>query len=198
MKDKLQQQLDFIIEIDRIKSIVRKSKIFHKNRYENDAEHCWHISVMAMVLAEYANEKMDMLKVLKMLLIHDVVKIQTPDKILYKKTKKDFEEEKAAAKKVMAMLPPPQEEEFFGLWMEFKEKNTPESRFAGAVDGLQPLMQNTIRDGKEWRAYNITYEEVIERNRKISEGSKILWDYIKKEIDHADQYDFSDDMMITE
>lgn len=198
MSGELKNRLDFIMEIDRMKGIMRKSKIFHCDRKENGAEHGWHVSIAALLLAEYANEKVDMLRVLKMLLVHNLDKILASDKILYRKTQEDLETERTAAKQVFGQLPAPQNQEYYDLWVEFKDKITPEAKFAGAVDGFLPLMQNTIRDGQEWRAYQITYDEVMERNRKIAEGSRVLWKHIKEEINIADGYDFSEDMNITE
>ena len=183
MNKRLEKQLKFIIEIDRVKSIIRKTKIFHQNRYENDAEHSWHISLMAIILCEHSNEPIDILKVIKMLLIHDLVEIDAGDTIVYKKSSENVIKEKKAAERIFGLLPPDQNKEFLNLWLEFEKFNTTEAKFATALDRTEPVMQNTHHNCDTWNSHNITYNQVININTKISNGSKVLWDYLKEEID---------------
>ncbi|HBD94127.1 MAG: phosphohydrolase [Spirochaetes bacterium GWF1_31_7] len=185
MHERLLQQLLFIKEIDKIKSIIRKSQHFSDENYENDAEHSWHISMMALILSEYSNVKIDILKVIKMLLIHDIVEIDAGDVYVYDKTSFDCENEHKAAERIFGMLPDDQSKEFLNLWLEFEERSTPEARFSNAIDRLQPVMQNIDHDCKTWKSGLTNHEKVINMNEKIGDGSKALWDYIKKEIDDA-------------
>ncbi|OHD81986.1 MAG: phosphohydrolase [Spirochaetes bacterium RIFOXYB1_FULL_32_8] len=185
MHERLLQQLLFIKEIDKIKSIIRKSQHFSDENYENDAEHSWHISMMALILSEYSNVKIDILKVIKMLLIHDIVEIDAGDVYVYDKTSFDCENEHKAAERIFGMLPDDQSKEFLNLWLEFEERSTPEARFSNAIDRLQPVMQNIDHDCKTWKSGLTNHEKVINMNAKIGDGSKALWDYIKKEIDDA-------------
>jgi len=183
MDRRLEKQLQFIIEVDKVKSIFRKSKLFHQDRFENDAEHSWHIALMAIVLAEYSNEAVDMLKVVKMLLIHDLVEIEAGDVLVYEKNAETEINEKKAAEKVFGLLPSDQHEELMGLWHEFEDLTTMEAKFAKALDRMEPIMQNIARNGETWNTYNITYQQVINTNSTISKGSNCLWGYIKAEID---------------
>lgn len=183
--EKLEKQLQFIYEIDKVKSIIRKTRLFHKDKYENDAEHSWHICMMALVLLEYADEPVDICKVLKMMLIHDLVEIDTGDVIVYNKTKSNVDEEDKAAKRIFGILPDGQGNEYYDLWVEFEERKTPESRFAIALDRMEPLLQNLYRNGEDWRINKIPYSKVIHTNQKVAEGSKKLWEFIKNEIDRC-------------
>ena len=178
---KLLKQIEFIKEIDKIKYIFRKTKLINSDRPENDAEHSWHLAMMAIVLSEYSNEPIDILKVLKMVLIHDIVEIDSGDVFVYDKEKShdNFEEELKAAKRIFGMLPEEQAEEFLNIWLEFEAMKTPESKFARAVDRLEPLLQNTSNNGGTWREYDVKYDKVIEKKQVIKEGSEKLWDFAK-------------------
>lgn len=187
MNHRLKKQLEFIFEIDKIKSIIRKTRLFHKDKYENDAEHSWHICMMALVLQEYADEDIDILKVIKMMLIHDLVEIDTGDVIVYSKTEKDVEAEKKAAERIFGILPNIQGDEYFNLWMEFENRKTKEAMFAAALDRMEPILQNIYRNGDDWKRNNIPYEKVISVNMKIKDGSRELWEYIKNEIDRLNE-----------
>ncbi|MFO7612815.1 MAG: HD domain-containing protein [Clostridia bacterium] len=192
MKDRLERQLGFIYEIDRVKGIFRKTRLFHADRFENDAEHSWHICMMALVLQEYANDKIDILKVLKMMLIHDLVEIDTGDTIVYNRTDADVEAEKMAADRIFGMLPGDTGREFHDLWTEFEARESAEARFAGALDRLEPLLQNMSRNGEDWRRNGIGYEKVLDVNRRIEDGSRRLWDFVREEIKkHLDNGDFA-------
>jgi putative hydrolases of HD superfamily len=182
----LVQQFAFITEIDKIKSIFRKSRTFTGEKYENDAEHSWHICVMAMVLAEYANEKIDILKVIKMLLVHDIVEIDAGDTFLYAENRDDvFETEKAAAERIFGLLPDSQFREFMDLWLEFEAKETAEAKYAGSIDRLQPMLANCINQGDAWTENGVKAEQVYIKNQVIENGSKALWGYAKAELDKA-------------
>lgn len=183
MTERLEQQLKFIVEIDKVKRIVRQSKLFSEDRFENDAEHSWHISMMAMILAEHANEPVDVLKVVKMLLIHDLVEIDAGDVIVYLKTDEDRENEQRAAERIFGLLPEDQGREFLALWQEFEERKSPEARFAAAMDRLEPVMQALHRIHEPRQTPRASYEQIIEINSQIGDGAKELWDYAKGEID---------------
>jgi len=183
--DRLKKQLEFIVEIDKIKEIYRHTSLFGKERKENDAEHSWHICMMAMVLSEYANEtKVDMLKVFKMLLIHDLVEIYAGDYIVYtekvmEKKKKEIE----GAEKIFSLLPVEQKEEFMIIWKEFEERKTKESKFANVVDRFEPILQNYKNNGEAWVKNNISAAKILEKNQIIQEGSETIWEYVKNIID---------------
>lgn len=181
--DRLEKQLQFIYEIDKVKSIVRKTRLFHADKYENDAEHSWHICMMALILHEYADEEVDILKIIKMMLIHDLVEIDVGDVIVYSKNQAHVEAEDKAARRIFGILPDGQGDEYYRLWREFEDRESPESRFAMALDRAEPILQNLYRGGEDWRRNGISYEKVIETNKKVEYGSKKLWDYIKMEID---------------
>jgi putative hydrolase of HD superfamily len=183
---RLCKQLEFIIEIDKVKSIIRKSRTFHNKRYENDAEHGWQISMMALVLAEYANEKIDIGKVIKMTLIHDLVEIDAGDTFLYAANRNDATvNERECAKRIFGMLPEDQCNEFIALWEEFEAKETAEAKFAGVLDRLEPLMQNYHDEGHTWKKHSIPSEKVFQLNSKMEEGSTVIWDYAKSMIEDA-------------
>jgi putative hydrolase of HD superfamily len=176
--NELIQQFEFIKEIDKVKSIYRKSKTFSGEKYENDAEHSWHICMMALVLAPHSNEPIDVFKVIKMLLIHDIVEIDVGDTFLYANHRDEvFEKEKQAAERIFGLLPETQKEEFFALWLEFEEKKTAEAKFAGSLDRLQPMLANFLNDGITWKENDVKYEQVYEKNKVIDEGSHALWYY---------------------
>jgi putative hydrolase of HD superfamily len=179
---RLKKQFDFIIEIDAIKTIIRKSKLFKAKRYENDAEHSWHFAVMAVILSEYSNVKIDPLKVLKMALIHDIPEIYSGDVMVYKKGKKDEAKEMLSAKKIFSRLPADQAAEFYTLWREFEEKITAEAKFAAALDRLEPVMLNYLNKGGAWKKYKITEEQVMGVNRRINNGSEKLWKFAESMI----------------
>ncbi|MBP3950439.1 HD domain-containing protein [Bacillus suaedae] len=187
MDDRLMKQIEFIVEIDKLKSIYRQSFIMDGSRQENDAEHTWHLSMMAIILLEHANESLSIVRVLKMLFIHDIVEIDAGDTFAYDTTGylDKFEREKAAAERIYGLLPIDQRDELFALWIEFEEGNTAEAQFAAAVDRLQPLLHNFYTEGKSWRKHGITREMVLDRNKHIALGSKKLWNYAQKLIDEA-------------
>ena len=187
ISERLQKQLEFIREIDKAKTVLRRSVLLDRSRRENDAEHSWHLAVMAILLAEHANEPVDLLKVLKMLLIHDLVEIDAGDTYAYDVKGHDDkqEREQRAAERIFGLLPPEQGEELRRLWEEFEERKTPEARFAAAMDRLQPVMLNYFTEGVVWRQHGVTSEQVIARNRHIAEGSEALWEVVAEYISDA-------------
>ncbi len=184
---KLFQQIAFIKEIDKIKYITRKTRLFSSDRHENDAEHSWHLSVMALVLLEYANDDVDVLKVLKMVLIHDIVEIDAGDTFLYdtKKEHINTAEERKAAERIFGLLPKEQAEEFIAVWEEFEGGETKEAKFAKAMDRLQPILQNVSNQGGTWSEYNVPYSTIHSKVKGIECGSQALWDYTQNVLNEA-------------
>ena len=183
----LLNQIEFIREIDKLKYIFRKTKLINSDRPENDAEHSWHLAMMAIVLAGHANEPIDLEKVMKMVLIHDIVEIDSGDVFAYDTTKShdNFDEELKAARRIFGILPEEQAEEFINLWIEFEEMKTPESKFARALDRLEPLLQNASNNGGTWREFDVKYDKVIEKKKAIKDGSEELWKFAKQLIDES-------------
>jgi putative hydrolase of HD superfamily len=183
--DRLERQLQFIYEIDKVKSIIRRTRRFHEDKLENDAEHSWHICIMALILQEYADDDIDIMRIIKMLLIHDLVEIDVGDVIVYNKTDAHAEAEDIAARRIFGLLPESQVDEYYGLWREFEDQMTSDARFAMALDRMEPIMQSLFRGGEDWRRNGISYEKVIDTNKKVAYGSKALWDYIKQKVDEC-------------
>lgn len=176
---RLEKQLAFLIEIDKVKNIYRKSKLFDGSRFENDAEHSWTIAIMAVLLNEFSNFKIDLEKVVLMLLIHDIVEIDAGDTFLYAAERADAaQKEEKAAERIFGMLDADQRDRFISLWKEFEDKKTNEAKFAGVFDRLEPLLQNYLTEGSTWKANSITYEMVYEKNRLIKEGSEEIWTFV--------------------
>ena len=183
----LQKQIAFIKEIDKIKYIQRRSKLFNSDRRENDAEHSWHLSMMAIVLAEHSENPIDLLKVLKMVLIHDIVEIDAGDTFVYDTTKNHLntDEELIAAKRIFGLLPKEQAEELIAIWEEFEEGETDEAKFAKSMDRFEPLLQDATNDGGTWMEYNVPYQNVYDMNKVIKNGSTTIWNYAKNLIDES-------------
>lgn len=179
MQTSLQKQIAFIKEIDKIKYIQRRSKLFNSDRRENDAEHSWHLAMMAIVLAEHSNNSIDLLKVLKMVLIHDIVEIDAGDTFIYDTTKKhaNIDEEHIAAKRIFGLLPQEQAEELLALWEEFEEGKTDEAKFAKTMDRFEPLLQDATNDGGTWMEFDVPYQNVYDMNKSIKKGSTTIWNY---------------------
>lgn len=183
----LLKQVAFIKEIDKLKYIQRKTKLFNSNRNENDAEHSWHLAMMTIVLAEHANQPIDVLKVVKMVLIHDVVEIDAGDTFIYDTAKNhtNTEEELAAAKRIFGMLPAEQASEFITIWQEFEEGITDEAKFARSMDRFEPLLQNTSNNGGTWAEYDVPYEKVHAKKKVIADGSASIWAYAEQLINES-------------
>jgi putative hydrolase of HD superfamily len=177
--NRLKQQIEFIIEIDKLKQVFRQSILMDGTRRENDAEHSWHLAIMGILLGEYSHEDLDLWRVVKMLLIHDIVEIDAGDTYCYEGTPyaDKLEREKKAADRLFNILPPDQKEDFQRLWEEFEKRSTPEARFAAALDRLQPLLHNYKTKGESWKKHGVTSDKVIEHNKSIIETSKTLWDF---------------------
>lgn len=177
--EQLQKQVDFIHEIDKVKYIQRKTKLFNSDRPENDAEHSWHLALMAVVLSGHSNEQVDLLKVIKMLLIHDVVEIDAGDIFLYDNevNHSNTEAELLAAKRIFGLLPEKQAEELIAIWEEFEAGKTAEAKFARAMDRFEPLLQNRSNGGGTWTEFGVTYNRVVEKKSIIKKGSERLWAY---------------------
>jgi putative hydrolase of HD superfamily len=169
---RLESQIQFLIEIDKIKHIFRKTKLFNKSRFENDAEHAWHLALMALVLGEYSNEQIEISKVIKMVLIHDIVEIDAGDVIVYDTQNRDLarEKEHLAAERIFGILPGDQKKEFIDLWNEFEERKTPESKFAAAIDRFEPILQNHLTDYYTWKTHGITHTQLHDKNQHIEDG----------------------------
>lgn len=183
---RLERQLAFMIEIDKVKNIYRKSRLFDNSRFENDAEHSWTICIMALLLAEYADFPVNILKITVMLLIHDIVEIDAGDTFLYDSKRSGVHDsERKAAERIFGMLDEDQKKYFLDIWNEFEEQKTSEAKFAGVFDRLEPLLQNYITEGFTWKKHSITYDMVIEKNKHIRESSKEIWDFILKLLDSA-------------
>ena len=171
--DKLKKQMDFLIEIDKLKNIFRKSFISDKSRRENDAEHSWHMAMYAMVLEEYAPKGTDILKVIKMALLHDIIEVYAGDTFLFDEEmiKSKEKREKEAAEKIYSILPEEQCMEMKALWEEFEEKQTNEAIFCAALDGVQPIMLNYLTEGGTWKEYNIKKYLVLKKGHFVFEKS---------------------------
>jgi putative hydrolase of HD superfamily len=176
---RLEEQFAFIREIDKEKMIGRQTYISDAGRKENDAEHAWHMAIMVLLLSEYANEQIDVLHTISMLLIHDIVEIDAGDTYAYDEEgkKTQAERERRAADRIYGILPEDQGKKLYDLWMEFEERKTPEAKFARVMDNLQPMMLNAATDGKAWVEHKVELDQILRRNESTPEGSKILWDY---------------------
>ncbi|HET6429848.1 MAG TPA: HD domain-containing protein [Phycisphaerae bacterium] len=188
MTDRLDRQIQFVMEIDKLKRVFRRTYLTNRSDRENDAEHSWHVSLMAILLAEYAADPgTDLLRVVKMLLVHDLVEIDAGDTLCYdvEGNKTKAAREQAAADRIFHILPPDQAGEVRALWEEFEARQTPEARFAAAMDRLQPMLHNVHTAGKAWREHGITLDRVLAHNRHMAEGAPTLWEYAEKMIHRA-------------
>jgi putative hydrolases of HD superfamily len=186
--ERLERQLEFIVEVDKLKSVYRRSRLINRSRYENDAEHTWHLIMMAMVLSEHSNRKdLDLFRVFRMLLVHDIVEIDAGDTFAYDDAGHldKFEREDEAAKRIFGLLPEDQAKECYALWREFEDRTTDEAQFAAAVDRLQPMLHNYHTEGSSWKENGVTSDKVLSRNKHVAEGSTTLWDYAEKMIRRA-------------
>lgn len=187
LPERLMKQIEFMLELDKMKNLYRQTYVLHEDRKENDAEHSWHIAVLAFMLAEYSNEPVDVCHVMKMLLLHDVVEIDAGDTYCYdsegNKTKAEREEK--AARRIFGLLPEDQRDEYYKLWREFEDSETPEARYAAILDRLQPLTLNYTRNGQSWKEHGVAREQVIGRNREYFKDSDQLSELIKAIINDA-------------
>jgi 5'-deoxynucleotidase YfbR-like HD superfamily hydrolase len=184
---RLDQQLSFILEIDKLKTVLRQTLLTDKSRRENSAEHSWHLAVMAMLLAEYAVEPIDHIRVLKMLLIHDIVEVDAGDTFAYDtvgNTNKD-ERERRAADRLFGLLPVEQGCDLRALWDEFEARQTSESKYANALDRLQPLLHNWRTEGGTWRIHNVSRDKVLKRMEPVKIGMPEVYPLVEKIVDDA-------------
>ncbi len=181
-EERLKKLFGFFREIDKEKEIERQTYLASANRRENDAEHAWHMAVMAILLSGYANEQIDVLKTVTMLLIHDLVEIDAGDTYAYDTSgqKTQQEREQKAADRIFALLPKEQGEEMRSLWEEFEARETPEAKFARCMDCIQPLMLNDASFGKSWEEHGVKLSQVLKRNEQTAEGAEAVWEYAEK------------------
>lgn len=186
--ERLERQMRFIIETDKLKEVFRHSLVTQSRRRENSAEHSWHFALMVITLAEHSNHQpLDVLRVLKMVLLHDLVEIDAGDTYAYDTAgmADQHEREARAADRIFGLLPADQTAEFRALWDEFEDKRTPEAKFAAACDRFHPMLLNCLTGGETWRSHGVTHDMVVARNRHAAEGSTALWSYALRLIDDA-------------
>ena len=183
-KSRIEKQFDFIKEIDKEKFIIRQTYLSDARKKENDAEHAWHMAIMTVMLSEYANSEIDVLKTMTMLLIHDIVEIDAGDTYAYDEEAKktQAEREMKAAKRIFGLLPEDQGEKMMNLWLEFESGETAEAKFAHTMDNFQPAMLNDLTEGKSWVEKGVHLSQILERNKNTAAGSKEIWDYAYKNI----------------
>jgi putative hydrolase of HD superfamily len=187
-KDRFKQQIEFILEVDRLKHVLRQTLLMDKSRRENSAEHSWHIALTVMILSEYAGDAdIDFFRVMKILLIHDLIEIDAGDTYCYddQGRKDQAAREKLAADRIFNILPPDQAGTFRDLWDEFEERKTPESRFANALDRVQPFLHNYFTRGQTWQENDIKSDQVKSRMQPVDDGAPVLWNYVRSLIDDA-------------
>ena len=190
LSEELSKCVGFLNEIEKLKIVYRQNSVIDKSRNENTAEHSWHVSLMAVILSGFSNEDgLDMLKVVKMLLVHDIVEIDAGDTFLYdeKSNLSKEENELAAAKRIFGLLPKPIGEDLFGLWVEFEARFSPESKYAASLDSLQPLMNHLQTKNMKYKSHNVRTSQVMEKKKHISEGSRVLWEYAQDVIKQSEE-----------
>ncbi|NTW72753.1 MAG: HD domain-containing protein [Eubacteriaceae bacterium] len=188
MMERLRKQIDFIIEIDKLKDIFRQSVLTGTRRNENDAEHSWHITIMAMLLKEhFIDPEVDLFKAMKMTIIHDLVEIYAGDTFCYDDDghlDKEFRERESASR-LFSILPEDQEREMWELWEEFESRSTSESKFAACLDRMQPLLLNSMTEGHTWKRPEVTKEKILERNSILKDHAPKMWEYINEVIEDS-------------
>jgi putative hydrolase of HD superfamily len=187
--ERLARQIAFLIECDRLKDIVRQTLNAHSGRPENDAEHSWALCLFVMTLSEHSNTPIDVLRVMKMLLIHDIVEIDAGDTFAYDTARlvDQHEREAAAATRLFGLLPDDQAAEFRALWDEFEERRTADATFAHAIDRCQAMLLNCLSKGVTWSRHNVRLDQIRARNAPIGEGSAALWTHMRHLLDEAVQ-----------
>ncbi len=186
-EERLEQQICFITEIDKLKAVDRRSYILGGERLENSAEHSWHIVMLAMVLAEHANQPVDLLRVMQMLALHDLVEIDAGDTFCYDEqgNLSKTQRETQAAERIFGLLPEDQRDKFHALWREFEERGSAESKFANAMDRLMPTLHNYNAQGRPWKEHGVRSEQVFERIAPIGDGAQTLWEYAHRVIEDS-------------
>jgi 5'-deoxynucleotidase YfbR-like HD superfamily hydrolase len=185
--DRFREQIRFIVEIDRLKGVLRRTLLTDRSRRENSAEHSWHLAMMAMLLAEYAEPGINVARVMELVLVHDLVEIDAGDTFAYDEAGNMDKEsrEQAAADRIFGILPPDQAVRLRGLWDEFEAGRTAEARYALALDRLQPLLQNVNAEGGAWRSHGVTREQVLLRMSPIRDLNESMWAWVVWTIDHV-------------
>jgi putative hydrolase of HD superfamily len=184
--DRFRQQIEFILEVDKLKNVLRKTILMDRSRRENSAEHSWHIALTVLILSEYAKDSdVDLFRVMKILLVHDLIEIDAGDTYCYddQGRKDQARREKKAADRIFNLLPADQARSLRELWDEFEERKTPESKFANALDRLQPFLHNYYTEGQIWQENNIKSAQVKSRMHPVDDGSPVLWNYVRFLID---------------
>lgn len=186
-RPRLARQLEFIAEVDKLKRVLRMTSVMDESRRENSAEHSWHLAVMAPLLAEYGPPEMDLLRAMKMVVVHDVVEIDAGDTFAFDDEGKENKEEREtrAAERLFGLLPPDQAAELRSLWDEFEARETPEARFANALDRLSGLLQNYHNEGGTWRVHEVPLESIRERMAPIRDGAPEIWPFVRRVLDEA-------------
>ncbi len=184
---RLNQQIQFILEIDKLKKVLRQTMLTDASRRENSGEHSWHLAMMTMILAEYAPLEVDLFHAMKMVLIHDLVEIDAGDTFCYdiQNNQSKAEREAVAAKRLFEILPEDQAKELHFLWQEFEARETPSAKFAAALDRIQPMLHNKETKGGTWQIHDITHEQVMKRMAPVEEGAPKLWDFVKETIEEC-------------
>lgn len=184
---RLAQQLQFILEIDKLKSVYRRTLIVNGERHENSAEHSWHLALCALVLHEHANESVDLARVIKMVLIHDIVEIDAGDTFFFDNVgyESKAQREQQAARRIFGFLPVDQQTELRALWEEFEARETADAKFANTLDRLMPALHNRENNGYSWQEHNITSQQIMPKIEHMREGSETLWTTVKGIIDDA-------------
>lgn len=184
---RLAQQLQFILEIDRLKQVLRQTLLIDGSRRENSAEHSWHLAMMAILMAEYAPQPVNLLRVLKMVLIHDIIEIDAGDTFCYDTVglQDKAEREAQAAKRLFGLLPADQAEELRSLWAEFETQASPDAQFATALDRLQPILHNYQTQGGTWRLHQIHQDQVKQRMAPVATGAPDLWSLVEQIIEKS-------------
>lgn len=186
VSSKLESILEFIIEVEKLKAVQRKTKPVGLNRFENSAEHSWHVCLSALMLKDYAEKEIDIERVLKMLLIHDLGEIDAGDTIIYQsETVENKNLEEQGVKRVLALLPKEQGKNYLALWREFEQGESVDAQYARAIDRVPPILHNLHGDYHSWKGFNISKEKVLEVNSRIQFGIKSLWLILKGKISNA-------------
>ncbi|MDP5033140.1 MAG: HD domain-containing protein [Paraglaciecola sp.] len=172
----------FIVELEKLKNVERRIKPAGLSRFENSAEHSWQIALLALTLSRYASQSVNELKVVTMLLLHDVVEIDTGDKFAYDANHDDYANEHAAAVRLFALLPAPLGDEFLALWEEFEEAKSPEAQFAKAIDRLMPILQNLQNGCQSWLSHNVSVKQILSKNAAIEKANPALWAWVKEQV----------------
>lgn len=182
---RLEKQIQFIVEMDKVKNIFRQTYLSDGERKENDAEHSWHLALSAILLKEYVSEEVDLLKVITMVLIHDLVEIDAGDTYAYDSVgvKDKREREEKAAERIFSILPIEQGEYFRRLWEEFELYETEDAKYAHLLDNFQPILLNDASEGKSWKEHRVRKEQIYKRNEKIEATSEVIWEEMQKIIE---------------